>query len=127
MKPHTEKIDSVKVALWLFLVLGLVTAFAPWLVPYDANEIVLSRRLLSPSWEHWLGTDDLGRDTFSRLLIGGRISLSVGVAAAGLSSVIGILLGALSGYFGKWVDMIIMRTVDVIICIPSLDQATLLT
>ncbi|MDL1978766.1 MAG: oligopeptide ABC transporter permease [Desulfobacteria bacterium] len=97
-----------------------VTAFlAPALSPYDPGAISVSEKLTSPSWRHLLGTDQLGRDVFSRMLYGARISLLVGFVAVGLSLVIGILVGAMAGYYGKWVDTILMRFVDVMMCFPS--------
>ncbi len=74
---------------------------------------------LKPSWEHWLGTDDKGYDIFSRLMYGGRISLTVGFVVVLLETAIGIVLGGLAGYFGKWVDQLLMRIVDVFSCVPT--------
>ncbi len=75
---------------------------------------------LSPSSRHWLGTDDLGFDVFSRLMYGGRISLTVGFVVILLETLVGIILGGLAGYFGKWVDQLIMRIVDIFNCVPPL-------
>lgn len=75
---------------------------------------------LAPSWEHLLGTDDKGYDIFSRLMYGGRISLTVGFVVVILETVIGIILGGLAGYFGRWVDQLIMRIVDIFSCVPNL-------
>lgn len=75
---------------------------------------------LPPSWEHWLGTDDKGFDVFTRLMYGGRISLTVGFVVVILETVIGVFLGGLAGYFGKWVDQIIMRIVDIFNCVPTM-------
>lgn len=75
---------------------------------------------LSPSSRHWLGTDDLGFDVFSRLMYGGRISLTVGFVVILLETLVGIILGGLAGYFGKWVDQLIMRIVDIFNCVPTL-------
>ncbi len=77
-------------------------------------------RLAYPSLQHWFGTDDQGMDVLTRLMYGGRISLSIGFIVVILETLIGILLGGLAGYFGKWVDMVIMRIVDIFSCIPSL-------
>lgn len=105
---------------------GIITFFlllalsAPLLAPYHPNEQNISNKLQAPSWQHWMGTDEYGRDVFSRILVGARISISVGLVAVGISLVIGIVLGALAGYFGGWVDQIIMRIVDVVLCFPTI-------
>ncbi len=101
----------------LLLIMSLA---APLLSPYPPNQQDLSLRLKPPSWRHVLGTDEYGRDVLSRLLYGGRVSLSVGFVAVGISLVIGVVLGALAGYFGGWVDQVIMRSVDIVLCIPTL-------
>ncbi len=75
---------------------------------------------LSPSATHWLGTDDLGFDVFSRLMYGGRISLTVGFVVVILETLVGVLFGGLAGYFGKWVDQLIMRIVDIFQCVPTM-------
>lgn len=75
---------------------------------------------LDPSGTHWLGTDDKGYDVFSRLMYGGRISLTVGFVVVILETIIGIILGGLAGYFGKWVDQLIMRIVDIFNCVPTM-------
>ncbi len=92
---------------------------APVIAPYDPNAFDVKAILLAPSWEHWMGTDGLGRDVFSRMLYGGRVSLLVGIVAVGISTAIGIFLGALAGYYRGWVDTVIMRLVDVMLSIPS--------
>jgi len=96
-----------------------VLALLAPLLAGDPGAIDISQRLQSPSLEHLLGTDDLGRDVFSRILYGARISLLVGFVAVGIASVIGIVLGALSGYYGRWVDSLIMRFVDIMLCFPT--------
>lgn len=97
----------------------ILAIFAPWIAPYDPDAINVKTILFSPSWQHWMGTDGLGRDVLSRMLYGGRISLLVGLVAVGISTTIGILLGALAGYYRGWVDTIIMRLVDIMLSIPS--------
>jgi len=104
------------------LSVGLMSAgavLAPWLAPYDPNLIDVDALLLPPSASHLMGTDALGRDVFSRILFGGRVSLWVGFVAVGLATAIGLVLGLVSGYFGRLVDEIIMRGVDVMLCFPS--------
>jgi peptide/nickel transport system permease protein len=97
----------------------LIAIFAPLIAPYDPAEIVESSTL-APSLTHWFGTDDLGRDIFSRAVYGARISLTVGLVAVVISLLIGTILGALSGYFGGITDSVIMRFVDVMLAFPSI-------
>lgn len=92
---------------------------APLLAPYDPNEINLRSISQSPSWQHLLGTDTVGRDTFSRALYGARISLSVGVLAVAMYLTIGFILGALAGYMGGFVDTLIMRFTEIMMCFPT--------
>ena len=101
------------------LALSLAALLAPLIAPYDPNAINVDAMLLMPSWAHPLGTDALGRDVFSRILYGGRVSLWVGFVAVGLSTAIGLCLGLVAGYFGRLTDEIIMRGVDVMLCFPS--------
>lgn len=103
------------VVLGLFL-LGAI--LAPLLAPYDPNEMTLNM-MSEPSGENLLGTDDLGRDLFSRILWGTQISLFVGVATVGLALAFGVLLGVLAGYYGGWIDMIIMRYIDLQWAFPN--------
>jgi len=87
--------------------------------PYSYKETDPSRSLLAPGTEHWLGTDTEGRDVFARMLYGTRISLSIGIVAVGLYVLIGIVVGALAGYFGGWVDSALSRLIEVMICFPT--------
>jgi len=111
----------------LMLVLGLGIVFcmslaailAPWIAPFEPNALHLENILEPPSSRFLLGTDRLGRDVFSRLLYGGRVSLWVGFVAVGISVSIGTVLGLVSGYFRRWVDECIMRVVDIMLCFPS--------
>lgn len=96
----------------------VLAVLAP-LLAGDPGAIDIAQRLQAPSLNHLLGTDDLGRDVLSRILYGARISLLVGFVAVGIASVIGIVLGALSGYYGRWVDSLIMRFVDIMLCFPT--------
>lgn len=98
------------------LVLALI---APLIAPFDPNAIDVKAILLSPSYNHWMGTDGLGRDVFSRMLYGARISLMVGFVAVGIATAIGIVLGAIAGFYRGWVDTVIMRIVDVMLSIPT--------
>ncbi len=89
------------------------------LVGKDPAAIDIAHRLSPPSWEAWLGTDDLGRDVLSRILYGARISLLVGFVAVGIATLIGIVIGALAGYYGRWIDSLLMRLVDIMLCFPT--------
>lgn len=105
--------------LCLISIIMLLALFAPWLAPYDPDEIHVKQILLAPSLQHWMGTDGLGRDVWSRMLFGGRVSLLVGLVAVGISTIIGVILGAIAGYYRGWTDTIIMRLVDIMLSIPS--------
>ncbi len=120
--PLIKKALSNPLALAGFIIILLVfllAMLAPLIAPYDPNEINVKAILLGPSMQHWMGTDGLGRDVLSRMLHGGRISLLVGLVAVGISTLIGILLGAIAGFYRGWVDICIMRLVDVMLSIPS--------
>lgn len=103
----------------IITVIFMLAMLAPLISPYDPNEINVKAILLSPSMQHWMGTDGLGRDVLSRMLHGGRVSLLVGLVAVGISTIIGIVLGAIAGFYRGWVDVLIMRLVDVMLSIPS--------
>ncbi len=105
--------------LTLILITFLIAGFASFLAPYDPGKTEVSMKLKAPSFQHLLGTDQLGRDIFSRMLYGSRISLSVGFVAVGISIFIGVLVGALAGYYGRWIDSLLMRFVDTMLCFPS--------
>ncbi len=103
----------------LVAIVSLSSLCAPWITPYSPTAIDVQAILQPPSAEHFFGTDALGRDIFARMLYGGRVSLWVGFVAVGISTVIGVALGLIAGYFGKFVDEIIMRGVDIMLCFPS--------
>ena len=102
----------------MVLAMFVLAVLAP-LICSDPGAVDVSRQLQPPSFHAWLGTDDLGRDVFSRIAYGARISLLVGFVAVGIATLIGILLGAVAGYYGGWIDTIIMRFVDIMLCFPS--------
>lgn len=102
------------------LALFVVSFLAPVLTPYDPKTLDTKRRLSPPSREHLLGTDSLGRDVMSRMIWGSRVSLKVGFVAVGLATVIGIFFGALAGFYGGWIDNLVMRLCDIMLCFPSM-------
>ena len=113
--------NKLAVASAVFLVLLVLAAiFVPVLSPYDAVNGDPSIRLQAPSGAHWLGTDEMGRDVLTRLLYGARISLAVGVVPTLISMLLGVALGVVAGYFGGWVDYVLMRLADVMLAFPSL-------
>jgi len=100
-------------------VLVAVAALAPLIAPHDPYDVDVTAILLPPSPEHPFGTDELGRDVFSRMVYGARVSLEVGFVAAGLATLVGVLLGALAGYYGGKVEALIMRFTDMMLCFPT--------
>ncbi|MBY0322779.1 MAG: ABC transporter permease [Reyranella sp.] len=106
--------------LVLLVLICLASALAPWIAPFDPVQIKLSAKLKPPSFEHLLGTDHFGRDVFSRLIYGGRTSLSVGVLVVLFAFVLGVPLGLASGYFGGRIDNLLMRLVDAFLTFPPL-------
>ncbi|MGL4648914.1 MAG: ABC transporter permease [Caldilineaceae bacterium] len=111
---------AAMVGLILIGLLIFTAIFAPWLAPYGYDEVDFTAITQPPSAEHWLGTDSLGRDVLSRLIFGTRVSLTVAVVAQMVILLIGVPLGMLSGFVGGWVDLVIMRVVDVLYAFPSL-------
>jgi len=125
--------DSPKRLFWrrfsrnkLALAGGIIVAFllfvailAPLVSPYDPNDIDRKHILEPPGIQHPLGTDDLGRDVLSRMIWGSQISLSVGFVAVGISIIMGMIFGSLSGYYGGWMDRIIMRFIDIMLSVPT--------
>ncbi len=105
-------------ALGYLLLILLAAVFAPAVTPYDPDRIEMGATLLPPSAEHWLGTDESGRDEFARLLYGARISLTIGIVAMLLSVTLGTAIGALAGYFGGIVDALTMRLTDAMLSVP---------
>src|SRR4051794_32664467 len=102
------------------LLLVLSAIVAPLVARYDPLAIDLVRQLEAPSAAHWLGTDTQGRDVWARLLYGARISLSVGILSQGIALALGLVLGLIAGYFGRWVDELVMRLADVTLAFPTL-------
>ena len=113
-KNHLAVAGSAVVVL-----LFALSILAPWISPYDPAAIDLKNILQPPSAQHWFGTDQLGRDVLSRMIWGAQISLKVGFVSTGIAIFIGTILGAVAGYYGRWVDAVIMRFVDIMLCFPT--------
>jgi len=101
------------------ILLFLLSFLAPYITPYGPGDLDLYHVLMPPSSSHWFGTDDLGRDVLTRVIYGARISLKVGFVAVGIAVIIGTFVGLLSGYYSGWVDNILMRFVDIMLCFPT--------
>jgi ABC-type dipeptide/oligopeptide/nickel transport system permease subunit len=104
----------VIVGIWL-----LTALFAPYLATHDPYEINIGNRLKNPSLEHWLGTDSLGRDTYSRMVFGARTAFKVAIGAVFIGAFLGIPIGAIAGFGGRWMDAALMRLMDAIIAFPG--------
>jgi peptide/nickel transport system permease protein len=104
----------------IVLLLVLVALFGPLIAPYGYNDQDLSSKLLPPSWQHVMGTDDFGRDVLTRLIYGAQVSLRVGVLSVVGSLVVGTILGAIAGYYGGWRDSLISRVFDIMLAFPSI-------
>lgn len=114
LKHNRMALVGGSIVLLMFLLAGLAA-----LLPGDPAAINIKQALLPPGGAHLLGTDDLGRDVLLRMLYGARISLLVGFVAVGISTLLGILVGALAGFYGGWVDALVMRFVDIMLCFPT--------
>lgn len=108
-------------------VLALTAILAPLLAPYDPNAVDPYIALQPPNGEHWLGTDDLGRDVLSRLLFAGRVSLLVGLCSAAIAVIVGTLVGAVAGYYGRFIDQILSRIIDIVLSLPIVPLALVLS
>ncbi|MDD6023020.1 MAG: ABC transporter permease [Oscillospiraceae bacterium] len=108
------------VCLGFLAVMICAIVFSTWITPYDYTAQDLMSRFQLPSKAHWFGTDDYGRDLLTRLLVGGRYTLLIAILSVALGIVFGMIIGALCGFFGKWVDSTLMRIMDVIMSIPGM-------
>jgi peptide/nickel transport system permease protein len=123
------------IGLGALFVMVIISAFAPVLAPYAPNEIdrtitdpaLVGHGFAPPSAQHWFGTDELNRDLLSRLLWAGRISLAVGFLSVLLGATIGILIGAIAGYYGGWIDTVLMRITDLFLSFPFLPTLILIS
>jgi len=118
----TALIGNPLAALGLFIVMLLIMTaiLAPLIAPYSPIGQSLGNRLQPPSWAHWMGTDELGRDIYSRVVYGSRITLTIVLLVAVISAPVGLLVGAVSGYFGGWIDRTMMGITDVFLSMPKL-------
>lgn len=112
-----HKLAGIAIAVLALLVLASVFAF---FAPYSPTEQKPANKFQTSSVDHWFGTDELGRDIFTRILYGGRVSLTVGLLSTFLSIALGVLVGALSGYFGGWIDSVLMRITDAFLTFPTI-------
>ena len=110
-------------ALLIIALFGIAALFAPVLARHDPNQTDFLNRFASPSGTHWLGTDHLGRDEFARILHGGRLSLGMALSATGGITLLGVALGLAAGVYGRFVETVIMRLVDILLSVPTLIQA----
>ena len=105
---------GARVGLFLVLVLIAAAIFAPWIAPYGPDQMGAGMALLPPNIDHWFGTDEFGRDIFSRVVYGARLTIQVGVIAVGISLTVGTLMGLVAGYARGWIERVLMRLVDVV-------------
>lgn len=108
------------VGLLILLMLILAITIGPWITPYTPTKLDILHKLEGPTFSHWLGTDAFGRDVLTRIMYGGRATLTIGVGVVVIASVIGVFFGMLAGFAGGWLDSIIMRIVDAILAFPAL-------
>jgi peptide/nickel transport system permease protein len=127
MSPEAEPSASrrpwplqLKVGLAIVVVIAVLGLLAPWIAPHPWDTVSIRTRFRPPDATYWLGTDDYGRDVLSRLMMGTRLSLAMGLGATLLSVAIGVPIGLAAGYFGGWVDEILMRIADVLMAIPAI-------
>jgi len=105
--------------LVVIVALFLISLSASFITPYHPDAIDAWHVLLPPSTDHWFGTDELGRDVFTRVIYGARVSLKVGFAAVGIAVLIGTVVGLFAGFYGGWIDSLLMRVVDIMLCFPT--------
>jgi peptide/nickel transport system permease protein len=108
------------VGLVMLLFFTTIATLAPVIAPYGMDDQDLFKIAEGPSSENWLGTDELGRDVLSRLIYGGRVSLLVGLGAAMITTVVGVIIGTTAGFFGGWVDSALMRFIDLVLAFPAI-------
>lgn len=136
VKPENQAIAVLKrlssnraamAGLIIFVLLILIAVFAPWIAPYEVTEMDFSRKFATPSLAHPFGCDELGYDIFSRLLVGSRYSLTIGIGSVALSVVFGLVLGSIAGFCGGQIDNVIMRLLDIFSSIPGMLMAIIIS
>ena len=123
VKEFTKKFLKRKTAvisLIFIIALVIVAILAPYIVPYDAQAADYNSLLQPPSAAHWWGTDEFGRDVFSRLMVGARLSLSVALTAVTIGTALGVILGLLAGFYGGWIEALVMRGSDILFSFPDI-------
>lgn len=114
---HKKKLMIIGASL--ISVVLFMAIFAPWIAPQDPNEMNLQQRYQGPSWQHPFGLDENGSDVFSKVVYGARVSLLVSMSVVGVSLVLGLIMGSLAGFFGRWLDSLIMRLIDMLYAFPN--------
>lgn len=119
-RPRTPVARAPRAAALFLGALLLAAALAPLVAPYAADAIDLANRRAAPTGTHWFGTDELGRDVLTRVLFGARVSLAIGLLSALASAAIGVAVGSVAGYAGRWIDDVLMRLTDAMLAVPRL-------
>lgn len=117
---HARQNPLATISAFILIVMCLTAIFAPYVTQYGPTDQVLTDRLQSPNGTHWLGTDNFGRDVFSRIVYGSRVSLFIGLSATAIGVAIGAVIGVIAGYLGGWVDLVSQRFIDALMAIPGL-------
>jgi peptide/nickel transport system permease protein len=111
---------SLALGCAISLLMIAIAVFAPWITWWPVDQMDMAHRLAGPTAQHWLGTDNFGRDLWTRIALGARISLAISICSVGVAATIGSALGFLAGYFGGWLDLLLMRLADIFLGFPSL-------
>ncbi|MFD2845409.1 ABC transporter permease [Paracoccus cavernae] len=118
--PKKLRNASLMIGALITITIILLAIFAPLVATHPIEKMDMTNRFSGPSWQHWLGTDNFGRDLWSRLVFGARISLTIALTAVTISALIGVAVGLIAGYFGGWVDLILMRITDIFLGFPAI-------
>lgn len=130
LQPLINRLKSLsglaRFGLFLLTLQVSIAVFGPWLAPYDLNVVDVTSQLEGPSWAHWLGTDENGADVLSHMIMGTRVACLVGFSTVSLCALVGTTLGAISGYFGGWIDEALMRVTEILMAFPGILLAILI-